>query len=198
MQFFIKNRGDFGREAGAFHQQPFVEGFRDAVQIFQQFTFTKRRQIGPEQIGRMRAGQNGRAIHPADPLVQPDHFGIGFQHLIRQGAESQQQFPQGLPQAGAGLLVRYPIPEQGGQFGPWHPLARMQAKIAQNGAGLAAAGHQILPQIADGAKRAEQVDANNRLPGADIQRHTVVLIGILLRQCHPLRRSIKDTLRVRL
>jgi hypothetical protein len=29
------------------------------------------------------------------------------------------------------------------------------------------------------------VDANNRLPGADIQRHKVVLIGILLRQCHP-------------
>jgi hypothetical protein len=26
------------------------------------------------------------------------------------------------------------------------------------------------------------VDANNRLPGADIQRHKVVLIGILLRQ----------------
>jgi hypothetical protein len=29
------------------------------------------------------------------------------------------------------------------------------------------------------------VDANNCLPGADIQRHKVVLIGILLRQCHP-------------
>jgi hypothetical protein len=29
------------------------------------------------------------------------------------------------------------------------------------------------------------VDANNRLPGADIQRHKVVLIGILYRQCHP-------------
>jgi hypothetical protein len=27
------------------------------------------------------------------------------------------------------------------------------------------------------------VDANNRLPGADIQRHKVVLIGILSRQC---------------
>jgi hypothetical protein len=30
------------------------------------------------------------------------------------------------------------------------------------------------------------MDANNRLPGADIQRHKVVLIGILLRQHHPL------------
>jgi hypothetical protein len=29
------------------------------------------------------------------------------------------------------------------------------------------------------------VDANNRLPGADIERHKVVLIGILYRQCHP-------------
>jgi hypothetical protein len=29
------------------------------------------------------------------------------------------------------------------------------------------------------------MDANNRLPGADIQRHKVVLIGILYRQRHP-------------
>jgi hypothetical protein len=27
------------------------------------------------------------------------------------------------------------------------------------------------------------MDANSRLPGADIQRHKVVLIGILSRQC---------------
>jgi hypothetical protein len=101
-----------------------------------------------------------------------------------------------LPQAGAGLLVRYTIPEQCGYFGPGHPLASMQTKITQNGAGLAAAGHQILTQIADGPKRTKQVDANNRLPGADIQRHKVVLIGILLRQCHPLRLSIPDVIQL--
>ncbi|MFN6267550.1 MAG: hypothetical protein ACK45D_15120 [Alphaproteobacteria bacterium] len=61
----------------------------------------------------------------------------------------------------------------------------MEAKIAKDGAGLAPAGHQILTQIAYGPKRAEKVNANNRLPGADIQRHKVVLIGILYRQCHP-------------
>jgi hypothetical protein len=82
-------------------------------------------------------------------------------------------------------MVRHPVPQQGGYLGPWHPLPGMQAKIAQDGAGLAAAGHQILTQIADGPKRAEEVDANNRLPGADIERHKVVLIGILYRQCHP-------------
>jgi hypothetical protein len=59
----------------------------------------------------------------------------------------------------------------------------MQAKITQNGAGLAAAGHQILSKVADGTQRAEKMDANNRLAGADIQRHKVVLIGILSRQC---------------
>ncbi|MCA3388134.1 MAG: hypothetical protein INF65_05820 [Roseomonas sp.] len=115
-------------------------------------------------------------------MVQPDHFGIGFQHFIRQGAEGQQQFPQRLAQAGASLMVRHTVPQQGGYLGPWHPLARMQAKITEDSAGLAAAWHQILTQIADGPKRAEEVDANNRLPGADIQRHKVVLIGILLRQ----------------
>ena len=61
----------------------------------------------------------------------------------------------------------------------------MQAKIAKDGAGLAPARHQIFTQIADGPKRAEEMDANNRLPGADTQRHKVVLIGILYRQCHP-------------
>jgi hypothetical protein len=59
----------------------------------------------------------------------------------------------------------------------------MHAKIAQNGPGLAAAGHQILAKVADGAQRAEKMDANSRLAGADIQRHKVVLIGILSRQC---------------
>jgi hypothetical protein len=59
----------------------------------------------------------------------------------------------------------------------------MQAQISQNGARLAAPGHQILAKIANGTQRAEKMDANSRLPGADIQRHKVVLIGILSRQC---------------
>ncbi|MCA3431556.1 MAG: hypothetical protein INF71_18285 [Roseomonas sp.] len=150
MKLLIKYCGNLSREARTLHQQPFVKGFRDAVQILQQFAFTKRREVGPEQIGGVGAGQDGSAIHPACPLVQADHFGIGFQDLIRQGTEGKQQLPQGLPQAGAGLLVRHPIPEQGRQFRPWHPLPGMKAKITQDGSGLAAAGHQILTQIADG------------------------------------------------
>ena len=192
VQFLIENAGDFGCEARAFHQEPFVKGFRYAVQILQQFAFAQGCQIGPEQIGGMRAAQNGSAIHPADPLVEADHFGISFQNLLRQGAKGQQQFPQGLAQAGACLVVRYPVPKQRGYFGPWYPLPGMQAQIAKDGAGLAPAGYQILPQIADGPKGTEEMDANNRLPGADIQRHKVVLIGILSRQCHPLRLSTWD------
>ena len=61
----------------------------------------------------------------------------------------------------------------------------MQTKIAQDGARLAATGHHILTQIAYRPKRAEEMDANNRLSGADIQRHKIVLIGILSRQYHP-------------
>ena len=183
VQFFVKNPGDFGREARAFHQQPFVKGFRYPVQIFQQFPFAKGSQIGPEQIGRVRAGQNSGGIHPADPLIEPHHLGIGFKNFIRERPEGQQQLPQGLPEAGAGLMVGYPVPEQSGYFGPWHPLPGMQAKISQNGARLAAPGHQILAKVANGAQRAEKMDANSRLAGADIQRHKVVLIGILSRQC---------------
>jgi hypothetical protein len=59
----------------------------------------------------------------------------------------------------------------------------MHAKITQNGAGFAAPGHQILAKVANGTQRAEKMDANSRLSGADIQRHQVVLIGILSRQC---------------
>jgi hypothetical protein len=80
-------------------------------------------------------------------------------------------------------MVGYSVPEQSGYLGPWHPLPGMHAKIAQNGARLAAPWHQILAKVADGAQRAEKMDSNSRLPGADIQRHKVVLIGILSRQC---------------
>jgi hypothetical protein len=59
----------------------------------------------------------------------------------------------------------------------------MQAKISQNGARLAAPWHQILAKVANGTQRAKKMDANSRLAGTDIQRHKVVLIGILSRQC---------------
>ena len=80
-------------------------------------------------------------------------------------------------------MVGNPVPKQSGYLGPWHPLPGMHAKIAQNGARLAAPWHQILAKVANGTQRTKKMDANSRLPGADIQRHKVVLIGMLSRQC---------------